>query len=97
MRGPIVGPTARRIDRRSRGKGATWTSVLTCTWILSEGPRPPPPGEGTRRRRPTGNAYPQQLARPKATPFDGTPFLGLAVIKVTPVSMYPLTFLPVLA
>src|SRR5439155_1391371 len=39
----------------------------------------------------------QQFASPKATPLDGTPFTGLFVMRVTPVSVYPWGFAPVFA
>lgn len=45
----------------------------------------------------TSSYLPQQALRPNRVSLLGTPAIGLSLINVTPVSVYPDTFLPVLA
>src|SRR5262249_29087347 len=87
-------PSTRRAASRTRARRDTGSDAVgsVVAIIVSK------TAAGARHsgRRPE-EGYPQQSARPYATLFDGTSDIGLSVIRLTPVSVYPETFFPVFA
>jgi hypothetical protein len=82
--GPRVEPLSSR--RHSGGEATPYASSPGAM----TGAGPDGPGRPAVRQ-------PQQLARPNAVSFASTPVTGLSVIRVTPVSVYPVALLPALA